>query len=185
MKTSTYVTNETERSLRTTTIENAELAEAKARERAKKNHDFVQFQRKGMAEFAALIARSPSAAQALLTLAIYMSRTNLVAASMKTMQTICGTSRATMSRAINLLSNEGWINLTRIETTRAYQINATVFWSAQRSLKTFGEVFKTPLPNRTTTAFDIEIVIRSQHLPIITLTPKSNSSDPKQEQKRD
>ena len=185
MKTPTYVTNETERSLRTTTIENAELAEAKARERAKKNHDFVQFQRKGMAEFVALIARSPSAAQALLTLAIYMSRTNMVAASMKTLQTICGTSRATMSRAINLLSKEGWIKLTRIETTRAYQINATVFWSAQRTLKTFGEVFKPPLENRTATAFDIDIVIRAQHLPTITLTPKKKSKVQNKEQSHD
>lgn len=185
MKNAIYVTNETERSLRTSTIYNEELADAKARERAKKNHDFVQFQRKGMAEFVALIARSPSAAQALLTLAIYMSRTNMVAASMKTMQTICGTSRATMSRAINLLSKEGWINLTRVETTRAYQINATVFWSAQRSLKTFGEVFKPPLANRTTTAFDIDIVIRAQHLPIITLTPKKKCTDRKQERKHD
>ena len=173
MKSKIHVTTDFQRSQRIQEIQAEEAAKSQARERAKKNHDFVQFQREGMKQFVGLIRRSPAAAQALVKLAREMDRKNEIAAPIQSLQDACGASRATMSRAVKLLSDEGWLRVTLIGTTRTFQVNSTVFWSAARNLKQFSNVFAAKIKPSLSMNGDqkVEHVIRAKRVPILTSTP--------------
>lgn len=181
MKQQRQVITDFQRAQRLQEIQNEETAEGDARDRAKKNLDFVQFQRQGMKEFVGLIRRSPAAAQALITLATFMNRTNTISIPMETLRTACRASRATMSRAVKLLSDEGWLKVTRIGTTRAYQVNSNTFWSAARDLKQFGDVFTAKITPSTsdTTAAEDGFILRAKPVPIVTATKKKSITQPK------
>lgn len=183
MKSQRYVTTEFQRTQRLQEIKNEETAESKASERAKKNHDFVQFQREGMKHFVGLIRRSPAAAQALIVLATKMGRTNELEITMHALQAVCGASRATMSRAINLLRDEGWLNITRIGAARSYQVNAGVFWSAARDLKEFANIFTSKIKpsNSVGGRPEVEFVLRARNIPIVTATPRKSTARTKKE----
>jgi hypothetical protein len=179
MKSPVYVTNEFERTQRLREIENAETTEQKARDRAKKNLDFVQFQRSGMKEFVSLIRRSPAAAQVLIAMATFMNRGNVMAAEVQVLCDLTNTTRATVSRAIKLLKEEQWVKVCRIGTTRAYQVNSNIFWSAARDLKRFPDVFtanvKSPASSSDRRTKKSETVFRAKPVPIVTSEPKSAS----------
>ena len=181
MRQQRQVITDFQRAQRLQEIQNEETAEGDARDRAKKNLDFVQFQRQGMKEFVGLIRRSPAAAQALITLATFMNRTNTISIPMETLRTACRASRATMSRAVKLLSDEGWLKVTRIGTTRAYQVNSNTFWSAARDLKQFGDVFTAKITPSTsdTTAAEDGFILRAKPVPIVTATKKKSITQPK------
>ena len=187
MKQQRQVITDFQRVQRLQEIQNEETAEGEARDRAKKNLDFVQFQRAGMKDFVGLIRRSPAAAQALITLATFMNRTNTISIPMKTLSTACNASRATMSRAVKLLSGEGWLKVTQIGATRAYQVNSNAFWSAARDLKEFSDVFTakiTPSTSDSSTA-EIGFILRAKPVPIVTFTKKKSINQPKREPKDD
>lgn len=183
MKAQRQVITDFQRTQRIQEIKNEETAEINASELAKKNHDFVQFQREGMKQFVGLIRRSPAAAQALIALATHMGRTNVLKVPMKDLHTACGTSRATMSRAMKLLRDEGWLRVTRIDDTRAYQVNASVFWSAARDLKQFGDIFTAKIEpsNSAGGRPEVEFVLRARHIPIATATRKKSTTRAKKE----
>ena len=183
MKAQRQVITDFQRTQRIQEIKNEETAEINASELAKKNHDFVQFQREGMKQFVGLIRRSPAAAQALIALATLMGRTNVLKVTMQDLQTACGTSRATMSRAVKLLMDEGWLRVTRIGATRAYQVNASIFWSAARDLKQFGDIFTAKVkPSRSVDGPpEVEFVLRARHIPIATATPTKSTTRAKKE----
>jgi hypothetical protein len=107
-----------------------EQQEAKARELAKKNADFVQFTRKGMREYSQLIERSAGAARLLVLMAEKMDYTNALVVSSKTLEELTGMSRATVTRAIAVLRDEQWVQIIKVGTANAYFINSGVFWSS-------------------------------------------------------
>ena len=176
MKTQRQVTTEFQRTLRLQEIENEEAAETTAREQAKKNLDFVQFQRAGMRHFVDLISRSPVAAQCLNFLAVNMSRTNMVSIQQKALLLACGVSRATISRAIKILGDEGWLKANRVGATNVYQINAEIFWSTDRDKKGFADIYSAKIKPSTSGlgSTPAEFSFRAKPVPIVTFTPKKS-----------
>lgn len=106
-----------------------DLLEAERRdELAKKNHNFVQVQKHNLKEFRRLIKENPTAAQIMFLFAEKMNRQNALMCSFKTLEQITGLSRTTLSKAINLLKKEQWIEIIKMGTANAYLINHQVFW---------------------------------------------------------
>lgn len=97
-------------------------------ELAKKNHDFIQVQKRNLKEFRRLIKENPTAAQLMFLFAEKMNRQNALMCSFKTLEDITGLSRSTLSKAIGLLKKEQWIEVIKIGTANAYLINHQIFW---------------------------------------------------------
>lgn len=104
------------------------------RERAehdvKKNHHFVQMEKRSIRDIRGLIDRSPNAAKLLLIMAERMNKVNALLCSFKTLQEITGLGRTTLSQAVNLLKKERWIQVIKIGTANAYVVNSRVFWQS-------------------------------------------------------
>lgn len=97
-------------------------------ELALKNRDFVQLQKRAMKEFRRLIKLSPVAAELMFLLGEKMNRQNALMCSFITLSEITGLSRSTLSKAINLLKDEQWIQVIKIGTANAYLVNNSIFW---------------------------------------------------------
>lgn len=106
-----------------------EEQEQLARERAKKNADFVQFSRKNMAEYGDLIERNSVAARLLVLMAEKMDRNNSLVCSSLVLEEMTNLSRTTVYRALKLLKDERWLEVVKIGTANVYSINAGVFWT--------------------------------------------------------
>jgi len=108
------------------------LAEQEAaEERARRNANFVQIDRKSMQELRMLIGRSGLAARLLLMLAEKMNRENAIVISFHTLERITGKSRTALHNAIALLKKEQWIQVVKVGTANAYFINNAVFWRGE------------------------------------------------------
>lgn len=165
-----------ERSVRTSEIAIEEREEEQALERANRNQDFVQFPRDSMRAFVGLIRRSPAAAQILLLMAAHMSRMNIVGAPSKAICEACGISRATFSRAVKLLKNDGWITPVDAGGTGSYKVNAKAFWSTGRTFKHAADVFLASLPVAHTRAGQPDVQpVKSRLIP--TISTKSSKRE--------
>lgn len=111
-------------------IEATEQREAEARERARKNADFVQFTRRGMAEYRGLIDRSPVAAKLLVLMAERMDYQNALVCSSAVLEELTGLSRTTIYRAVKLLRDERWLDVIKVGSANAYLVNSGVFWTS-------------------------------------------------------
>lgn len=111
------------------------LAREKADEDAKKNHHFIQLEKRSLQDLRGLITRSPNAAKLLMIIAEKMNRQNALMCSFKTLQEITGLGRTTLSQAVSLLRSECWIEVIKIGTANAYVVNARVFWQSYGNLK--------------------------------------------------
>lgn len=108
---------------------------------AKKNHNFVQVQRRNLKEFRRLIKENPTAAQLMFLFAEKMNRQNALMCSFKTLEDITGLSRSTLSKAISLLKKEQWIEVIKVGTANAYLINHSVFWQDSADKKNSHFIF--------------------------------------------
>ena len=64
----------------------------------------------------------------------HMGRTtNAVVCSRAVLAEMTGTSTRTVSRAIQLLKDDNWIDVVKIGTASAYCVNERVFWQAARN----------------------------------------------------
>lgn len=111
------------------------LAREKAEEEAKKNHNFVQVEKRSLRDIRGLIDRSPNAAKLLFIMAEKMNRQNALLCSFKTLQEITGLSRTTLSNAVSLLKQEHWVQVIKVGTANAYVVNSRVFWQSFGNLK--------------------------------------------------
>ena len=117
-------------------VQGQQLAEQdKAAERAKKNWNFVQVERKSMALMRQLIDRSPLAAKVLLLFGERMGRDGAIMISFHTLEKITGKSRTALHNAITLLKKEKWIQVVKVGTANAYLVNNAVFWRGEGSAK--------------------------------------------------
>ena len=108
-----------------------ELAEQQeAEDRAKKNFNFVQIEKRALRELRGLIERSPTAAKVITLMAEKMNRQNALVCSYDTLSKITGLSRATLARAVKVLAEEHWIQVVKVGTANAYVINSKVFWQS-------------------------------------------------------
>lgn len=140
-----------DRAARARELESIERREEEERERARRNADFVQFTRRGMAEYRGLIDRSPVAAKLLVLMAERMDYQNALVCSSAVLEELTGLSRTTIYRAITLLREERWINVIKVGSANAYMVNSGVFWTS------YG--------NRKHTAFNATILATSSEQP--------------------
>jgi DNA-binding transcriptional MocR family regulator len=92
---------------------------------------WVQTERAAHEAWAALIAKAPKAAQLMHILTARVGEHNAVVISQKTLRSLMGCSRPTVQRALDVLSQDKWIEIRQIGesgTVNAYVINDRVAW---------------------------------------------------------
>jgi hypothetical protein len=110
----------------------------RATQKLTKNMDFVQVSRSEMRAIAELGAKSPLALDLLMILTQAMDKQNAVMMSYETMEGISGKSRRQLSRAVNILKYDNWIQIIKIGTANAYVLNTAVFWTDKGNKRHLG-----------------------------------------------
>lgn len=111
------------------------LAREKAEEEARKNHHFIQVEKRSLRDLRGLIDRNPNAAKLLMIMAEKMNRQNALVCSFNTLKEITGLGRTTLSAAVALLKQENWVQVIKIGTANAYIVNSRVFWQSYGNQK--------------------------------------------------
>ena len=96
---------------------------------------WVQTERAAHEAWAALIAKAPKAAQLMHILTARVGEHNAVVISQKTLRSLMGCSRPTVQRALDVLSQDKWIEIRQIGesgTVNAFVINDRVAWTRNR-----------------------------------------------------
>lgn len=110
----------------------AELkAKEKAEEEAKKNHDFVQFTRKGLLKLSQI--RNGVAHQIFHYLSKEMDYENKLIISQQTLAEIFEVSRMSVSTAIKELVKAQLIEILKVGNANIYCLNAQVVWTQERT----------------------------------------------------
>jgi hypothetical protein len=102
----------------------------KVAEMQKKNHDFVQFTRKGMTALTKL--RNGTAHALFHYLAKEMARDNSVIVSQETLAEILETSRSSITLAVRDLENLDLIQIIKVGNANVYCMNAEIVWTQER-----------------------------------------------------
>ena len=102
----------------------------KVAEMQKKNHDFVQFNRKGMAVLSKL--RNGVAHAVFHFLAKEMDRDNTLIVSQSTLAEIMETSRSTITLALRELEQLDLIQVSKVGNQNIYCMNAAIVWTQER-----------------------------------------------------
>jgi predicted nucleotide-binding protein (sugar kinase/HSP70/actin superfamily) len=110
----------------------------RATKRLPKNMDFVQVSRSEMRSIAELGGKSPLALDLLMIFTQAMDKQNAVMMSYETMECISKKSRRQLSRAVNILKNDNWIQVIKIGTANAYVLNTAVFWTDKGNKRHLG-----------------------------------------------
>lgn len=102
------------------------------------NYDFVQVSRSYLKQMRSLARKSPLAHEILYYFVEHMGRTtNAVVVSYGTLGEVCGSSRASVGRAIKILKEDNWVDTVKIGNATAYCVNARAFWQAGRNQKKY------------------------------------------------
>ena len=112
---------------------------------ARQSSSFVQFNRGSMAAYRALIRRSSIAAELITVFTHHMGRDNSLVCSYRTLQDLTGYSRASLSKAVQILKEDQWIQVLKIGTANAYIVNSAAFWSGSAQGKYFAKFRATVL----------------------------------------
>ena len=99
-------------------------------EQLKKNHDFVQFTRKGLTKLSKL--KSALASSVFLFLSKEMDRENKLMISQGTLAEIMEVSRQSVNTAIRELVDNQLIEVLKVGSQSVYCLNANVVWTRER-----------------------------------------------------
>lgn len=104
-------------------------------QRAKKNYNFVQIEKRALKQVRELYEANPSAGKILFILAEKMNRQNALVCSYDTLTKITGLGRTTIYKSIKYLRDHNWIEVIKVGTANAYVINSRVFWQSHGDKK--------------------------------------------------
>lgn len=107
----------------------------------KRNHNFVQVYRDQLLQLRKLTHKNKTALSVLLLLVEKMNKQNSLIIYQNTMIKILGKSRQTISKSINILKNEKFIDIVKVGSANAYIINANVFWQHSQIMKDKTAIF--------------------------------------------
>ena len=96
---------------------------------------FVQVSKSMLTALATLAVQAPRAHFLLLMLVERMDRENSLLISQDTLCDELNITRPTLQRAVKVLRDENWIDVTKVGTTNVYTINAAVFWQQRTDKK--------------------------------------------------
>lgn len=117
-------------------VRQQELAEQEeAEQRAKKNYNFVQIEKRALRLVRELYDQNATAGKLLFILAEKMNRQNALVCSYDTMSKITGLSRQTLYKAVKYLREHNWIQVVKVGTANAYIINSRAFWQSHGDKK--------------------------------------------------
>lgn len=117
-------------------VRQKELAEQQeAEERAKKNFNFVQIEKRALRHVRELYEANATAGKLLFILAEKMNRQNALVCSYETMSKITGLGRTALYKAVKYLKEHNWIQVVKIGTANAYMVNSRVFWQSYGNKK--------------------------------------------------
>ena len=138
--------------------------ECEAKER--KNPPFVQYDEANIVYVRELIQKNPVAADIFMFLSQHMNRQNVCACPSKVLEEVTGKGRTTVSVAISLLKNDGYINIIKIGTTNGYVLNPDIVWKAWRTGKPYCEFEGKILISKSENA-EIEKMISEKNLTLV------------------
>lgn len=98
----------------------------------RQNHHFVQLSKAYLRDYRHLIRKSPIAAEILMFLVERMGKTtNAVVCSTHVLIEVTGVSRQSVSKAVNILQKDNWIDIVKIGGVRTFAVNERVVWASQ------------------------------------------------------
>lgn len=110
--------------------EDAYIENEKTQENPKKNKDFVQLYRKHMAEVRWLARNNSLACEIFLFILEHMDTNNALACSYAILEDYTGKSKSSVTRAIKVLRENGFLSILKMGTCNVYVINQEVAWSS-------------------------------------------------------
>lgn len=141
-------------------------AEHSGEQENRKNGKFVQYDESNISFVRELIKKNPVSADIFMFLSQHMNRKNAVACPSKVLEEVTGKGRTTVSNAIKILKNEGYVHTAKMGTTNVYVLNPTIVWKAWRSGKPYcefeGKMFISKSENK-----ELEEIIKKKSFPII------------------
>lgn len=96
------------------------------------NEDFVMFFRNHMPELRWLSIENPTAYNVFMFLCEHMDRSNGLICPSSLLEQYFNKSRVTISRAIQYLSNNGFICIMKVGTANAYIVNPSIAWTSKK-----------------------------------------------------
>lgn len=105
-------------------------AQARLEELRKRNHDFVQYSRKGLEALSLL--NNLLAHKIFLYLSKEMDLENAIVISQQTLAQIFDVSRSTVNIAVKELEDKKLLEIYKIGNTNVYCLNANIVWSTSR-----------------------------------------------------
>lgn len=121
---------------------NQEVQAEKEREERMKRSPFgrwTQFNNEHTKELMWLALKHPKAHAILLFLVDQMDNYNAVMCSSKVIEEVLGVSRVTVSRAVAVLKENGFIAVLKSGTSNVYAINDTVYWKSWGNKKQYSK----------------------------------------------
>lgn len=103
----------------------------------KLNSDFVQLYRNHLTEIRWLMNKNTLACELFLFIIEHMDTSNALACSSAIFEDYFGKSRSTISRAVKLLKDEGFISTLKMGTCNVYIVNQDVAWTSWNNKKEY------------------------------------------------
>lgn len=103
----------------------------------KLNSDFVQLYRNHLTEIRWLMNKSSLACEIFLFIIEHMDTSNALACSSAIFEDYFGKSRSTISRAIKILKDEGFVSTLKMGTSNVYIVNQEIAWTTWNNKKEY------------------------------------------------
>lgn len=116
-----------------------EKQEKEDMENAKKNNNFVQLYRENMPELRWLMGKSGVASKLLFFIIEHMDSKNALACSYSIFEDYLEVSKPTITRAIKLLKDSGFVDVLKMGTSNVYVINTEIAWSSWENQKKYAK----------------------------------------------
>jgi len=126
------------------------------------NSNFVQMYRQNMRAFRRIIQENSTAAEIFYFFVEHMDYGNSIACSSVVLEEITQKSRSTVSRALKLLKERNFIDISKMGTTNVYHINATVAWSTFSNNKQYAKLNATIVLSKSEQDYAIESSLNRQ-----------------------
>jgi len=131
------INSDKERERRLRELDLQEEEEQAQREQAKKNRNFVQLYRDNMPEIRWLMSKNGTAAGILFFILEHMDGKNALACSYAVFEDYFEVSKPTVTRALKLLRDNGFIGVLKMGTSNVYVVNTDIAWTSWNNQKEY------------------------------------------------
>ncbi len=122
----------------------------------KPGHGYVQFEKQAMRAHRELIRKTPIGAEILDLIIEYMDDNNALVASQATIAEVLDVNQSTVSRAVQILIKNDWLQRIKVGNASAFVVNSGVFWQQARNKRHYSIFKATVLASSTEQSESIE-----------------------------